>query len=140
MTAAGALVRGRESFGRQAWADAFAQLSAAAREAPLGPEDLERLAVAAELLGRDGDSADALTQAHHAYLRLGDVARAARCAFWLGFALFGKGEVARGGGWLARAQRLLDDNHQDCVERGYLLVPAALQHMDDGDYAATRTS
>jgi DNA-binding CsgD family transcriptional regulator len=43
--------------------------------------------------------------------------------------------MARGGGWLARARRLLDDGQQDCVERGYLLVPVALQCIDEGDAA-----
>ena len=49
--------------------------------------------------------------------------RAARCAFWLAFGLLDRGELARGGGWLARARRLLDDGQHDCVEQGYLLVP-----------------
>ena len=71
MTTADALDRGRESFGRQAWADAYAQLSAADREAPLEPEDLERLATAAYLLGRDADSAEAWARAHHECLRPG---------------------------------------------------------------------
>ena len=48
-----ALNRGRECFARRAWADAYAQLSAADREAPLEPEDLERLAMAAYLVGAD---------------------------------------------------------------------------------------
>ena len=78
MTAADALDRGRESFGRRAWADAFAQLSAADREAPLEAEDLERLATAAYLIGRDDDGADAGARAHHAFLRLGSVERAVR--------------------------------------------------------------
>jgi tetratricopeptide (TPR) repeat protein len=43
--------------------------------------------------------------------------------------------LARGGGWLARARRLLDDGHLDCVEQGYLLLPAALQSMAGGDAA-----
>jgi hypothetical protein len=47
VTAAEARTRGRESFGRRAWADAFAELSAADRESALEPEDLERLATAA---------------------------------------------------------------------------------------------
>lgn len=49
-----ALERGRQSFERLAWGDAYAHLEAAEHEAPLGPEDLERLAVAAYLVGRDG--------------------------------------------------------------------------------------
>lgn len=58
MSTAGALERGRESLGRRAWADAYAQLSAADQEASLELEDLERLAVAALLVGRDDESAD----------------------------------------------------------------------------------
>ena len=38
---------------------------------------------------------------------MGDPARAARCAFWLAFGLLNAGELARGGGWVDRAQRLL---------------------------------
>ncbi|MBI3972878.1 MAG: DNA-binding response regulator [Chloroflexi bacterium] len=135
MTTAGALDRGRESFRRQAWADAYAQLSAADRESPLEPEDLERLAMAACLVGRDADSADLWARAHHGFLRRGDAARAARCAFWLAFGLLDSHELARGGGWLARARRLLDDSRQDCVEQGYLLVPVALRCIDEGDAA-----
>jgi DNA-binding NarL/FixJ family response regulator len=135
MTTAHALDRGRESFGCQAWGDAYTQLSAADHEAPLEPEDLERLAVTAYLVGRDAHSADVWERAYHAHLYLGDVARAARCAFWLGFGFLLKGEMAHGSGWLARAQRLLDDGHQDCVEQGYLLVPVALQRMNQGDAA-----
>ncbi|MGH2353018.1 MAG: DNA-binding response regulator, partial [Chloroflexota bacterium] len=135
MTTADALDRGRESFGRRAWAEAHAQLVAADQQAPLQPEDLERLAVAADLVGRNDDCADALTRAHHEFLRLGDPARAVQCAFWLGMNLVGRGEMARGGGWFARARRILDDSQQDCVEQGYLLVPVALQSLDKGDAA-----
>jgi DNA-binding NarL/FixJ family response regulator len=135
MTAADALDRGRESFGQQAWGDAFALLSAADRESPLEAEDLERLAWAAFLIGRDDDGADAGARAHHALLRLGSVERAVRCAFWLAIGLFNRGEVARGGGWVARARRLLDDLQQDCVEQGYLLYPVGLQHLVEGDAA-----
>jgi hypothetical protein len=34
--------------------------------------------------------------------------RAARCAFWLAFELMNAAEMAHAGGWLARAQRLLE--------------------------------
>jgi DNA-binding CsgD family transcriptional regulator len=136
---ADALDRGREFFGRHAWADAFAELSAADREAALTLEDLERLAVAAYLVGADGDSDDAWLRAHHECLRLGYVVRAARCAGWLAQGLLLRGEMARGGGWLARAQRLLDEAQDDGVGRGYLLVPAALQCFDEDPAAAHAT-
>jgi DNA-binding NarL/FixJ family response regulator len=136
MTAADALGRARSSFSRRAWADAYDQLSAADRSSPLAPEDLERLAVAAYLVGRDDDSADAWARGFHGWLRAGAAPRGARCAFWLGLTLMHRGEFARGGGWLARARRVLDDGHLDCAEQGYLLVPVALQSLAGGDAAA----
>jgi DNA-binding NarL/FixJ family response regulator len=136
MTTADTLDRGRASFERQAWADAFDKLSAADRETPLAPEDLELLAKAAYLVGRDADRDEVLARAHREWLRLGGAERAARCAFWLAFGLLNRGELARGGGWLARARRLLDDGQLDCVEQGYLLIPLALQRFAEGDAAA----
>ena len=67
---------------------------------------------------------------------IGDAARAARCAFWVGFDHLGRGDVAQGLGWLARAARVLDDRQLDCAERGYLLIPVAIRATDEGDYAA----
>jgi DNA-binding NarL/FixJ family response regulator len=130
------VARGRESFGRQAWGEAYALLSAADHAEPLGLDDLERLALAAALIGKDADSADAGARAHHESLRQGDGARAARCAFWVGFGHLGRDDVAQGLGWLARAARVLDDRQLDCAERGYLLVPVALRATDEGDYDA----
>jgi hypothetical protein len=118
MSRVDALDRGRESFGRQEWGDAYAQLSAAGRQVSLEPDDLERLAVAAYLAGKDADSEEAWTGAHHQSLAVADWGRAARCAFWLGITLINRMEPARGGGWLARAQRVLDDAKHECVERG----------------------
>src|SRR5262245_25338575 len=116
MTTANAIARGRASFTRRAWADAYAELSAADRGSMLDVEDLERLATAAELTGRDAESAAVWERMHHACLSKGDVERAARCAFRLGMSLMDRGELARGGGWFARAQRLLDEGQRDCVE------------------------
>jgi ATP/maltotriose-dependent transcriptional regulator MalT len=108
-------------------------------DTPLELEDLERLAVTAHLVGRDSESSDVWSRAHHECLRLGDRARAARCAFWLAFSYLIKGELSRGSGWLARARRLLD-GHQDCVEQGYLLVPLALQSLGEGNAATACTT
>jgi DNA-binding NarL/FixJ family response regulator len=135
MTAGESLDRARAVFERQAWGEAYARLSAADREGALEPEDLERFAVAAHLVGRDAESTDAWTRAHHAFLDQGTAPGAARCAFWLGFTLLIAGESAVSGGWLARGQRLLDDGGHDCVERGYLLVLQALRRMWEGDNA-----
>ncbi len=134
MTTAEALARGRGCFERRAWSDAFVQLSAVDREAPLEPEDLERLATAAYLVGSDEDSVQVWERAHHELLRRGDVPRAARCAGWLIFVLMNGGEFARAGGWLARARRVLDEGQRDCAEKGYLLVPEAFQRAFAGDW------
>jgi tetratricopeptide (TPR) repeat protein len=110
-------------------------LSAADQGAALEPEDLERLATTAYLLGKDTESSDIRARAHQEFLNRGDVERAVRSAFWLGFGLLNRGEPARGGGWIARARRLLDEGRHDCAERGYLLLPVALQCIGEGDYA-----
>jgi hypothetical protein len=117
---------GRANFDRSLWGEAYAQLSAADRDAALAPEDLERLAVSAHLVGEDKVSVVAWERAHRLFLNRGEVVRAVRSAFWLAFGLLNRGEMARGGSWLARAQRLLDDHRLDCVEQGYLLIPVAL--------------
>src|SRR5712691_5694609 len=101
MTTAGSLDRGRAAFGRQAWADAYAQLMAADGEATLEPEDLERLAIASHLVGRDAESTEVWARAHHAFLGRAAAPGAARCAFWLGFTSLIQGESAQGAGWLA---------------------------------------
>lgn len=130
---------GRASFERHAWGDAYAQLSAADKEAPLELDDLERLAMAAYLVGRDEESTDIWARAHHECVRLGDPVGAARCALRLGTGLLLMGETARGGGWLARAQRIIEEGDLDCVERGWLLVPAAVQCFDDDPTTAHAT-
>ena len=66
----------------EAWADAYALLSAVQRTASLEPEDLERLALAAYLVGKDDDCAAAWLGAPPGFARRGERRRAARCAFW----------------------------------------------------------
>jgi len=75
--------------------------------------------MAAYLVGRDDDGDDAGARAFQECLRLGEIPRAARCAFWLGLGLLFRGEVAGGSGWLARARAQLDEGRLDCVEQGY---------------------
>ena len=135
VTTIGALERGRQSFLDKAWDDSYQQLSAAERQESLDLGDLERLAVAAHLTGRAEECADIWARAHGECVRRGEAAWAARCAFWLGFGLLFRGETARGGGWLARAEKLIDDGHLDCAERGYLLVPKGLECLEEGDPA-----
>jgi hypothetical protein len=66
---------GREAYARSAWGDAYARLSAADRDASLEPEDLERLAMAAYLIGMEAEATATWTRAHHEHLDRGDVER-----------------------------------------------------------------
>jgi DNA-binding CsgD family transcriptional regulator len=134
VTATGELERGRAAYARRAWLDAYEALSAADQAAPLGAEDLELLATCASMAGRMDDFLALLERAHHAHAAAGHGLRAARCAFWLGMNLAIRGELGPAGGWFGRAQRLVEREGQECVEQGYLLVPAALQRQAAGDH------
>ncbi len=133
MEATKTLESGREAFDRGAWTDAYERLERADQATALGPPDLELLATAAYLTGRDAESTNAWGRAHLAWREAGEVRKAVRCAFWLGFGLVQRGEVARGGGWLARAGRLMEDHGLDTVEQGYLLIPAGLMALGEGE-------
>jgi DNA-binding CsgD family transcriptional regulator len=131
----GSVTAGRAAFGRRAWRDAYDQLAAAGRDDRLGSDDLERLATAAYLIGAD-DAADRWVAAHDRCLRDGDVARAVRCAFWLAYGLLDRGEVGRAGGWLAKAADLLGEHRVEGAERGYLIIPQAIEVADHQPAAA----
>jgi DNA-binding CsgD family transcriptional regulator len=102
---------------------------------PLAPDELERLASAAYLSGRREDAYERWAAAHHAYMAQDDVARSVRCAFWIAFGLLNSGELARGGGWVDRAQRQLDEAGLDCVEHGHLSYANALKAIFSGEGA-----
>lgn len=136
MNAIDELERGRESYARRAWRDAYEGLSRADRASSLEADDLELLATSAYMLGRDDDYLSALERVHPAHLRTGETLRAVRCAFWIGINLLLRGEMSRATGWFARAQRLLEREKRDCVEQGYLLIPVLLQAVGAGDWEA----
>lgn len=129
------LERGRESYARRAWLDTHESLAQADRATPLEARDLELLATSAYMLGRDDDYVSGLERAHHAYLDAGEVRLAVRCAFWLGVNFAVHGEMGQAGGWLGRAERLLEreDEH---VEHGYLLLSIVLRHVANGEWEA----
>ncbi len=133
------LDRGRESVAAGRWMEAFERLSAADGEEALGGEDLELLARAAYLVGRDAEHLAALERAHIALRDSGEPLRAARCAFWLGIHLASAGSAAPAGGWFARAERLVARVGRPCAEQGYLRLPVALRAEAAGDYETART-
>lgn len=128
------LRRGRESYAKCAWFDAYEALAAADVAAALVAEDLELLARSAYMLGRDDDYVSGLERAQRAHLDAGEALRAVRCAFWIGHNMLFRGETVRARGWFARAQRGLECDGRDCVERGWLLIPVWLGEMAGGDW------
>ncbi len=131
MTTTDPIATAREAFERQAWSVVYDALAPAAAGS-LGLADLERLSKAAYMLGRPAESIAVLEQAYQAATRAADLVGAARASFWLGFSLLNEGEMARGGGWFARAERLLAEDGSARVEAGYLLIPAGVGALQRG--------
>jgi ATP/maltotriose-dependent transcriptional regulator MalT len=126
--------RGRACFARHAWDDAFDLLSRADASSALETEDLGRLAWSAGLTGRDEEMLAATERSYHALLEAGETLPAARAAFWLGFRLLARGDASRAVGWLGRAEHLVEREGRDCVEQGYLLLPAATRYIAVGEF------
>jgi DNA-binding CsgD family transcriptional regulator len=134
--ALGPLDRGRRHYERRAWAAAFDDLTLSDSLAPLPAADLERLATAAHLAGREADYLRALERAHHAHLQAQAWTRAARSGFWIGLWQLLHGATGPATGWLGRAERLVDRVDEPCVEAGYLLLPTAERRLGRSEAAA----
>lgn len=126
------LVAGREAYARRAWSSARAHLARAEPDA-LTAEDLRALAVAAYLSGDRDEAAHALARAHTLHLADGDRLGAAFDAHELAWLLLMTGEPAVAAGWVARAQRLVADQPDDAVVRGYLLMHEMFGRLFGGD-------
>jgi DNA-binding NarL/FixJ family response regulator len=121
------LERGREACASQSWSRAYESLSSVDQLEGLGAEDLVLLATSAYMLGRESSYLQLLERAHRAHVDAGHPLEAVRCAFWVGVNLARHGEMGRASGWLARAERILDREGGDRVERGYLLLPGVFE-------------
>ncbi len=127
----------RAAFDKGAWADACARLRGLDAQVPLDPDDLDRLATAAYLVGDDAASVNARARAHARFLERDEPVRAARSAYWLAFTLVDRpGQQSTAAGWLARAQRLIDEAGEPCVEEGWLLCASGRQSAAHGDFAS----
>ena len=131
-----ALEHGRQAYAARRWAEAQKSLAAADSASPFRADDLELLATALYMLGRDDESLAVFERQHHAHLDAGEPLLAARRAIWLGINFALRGEMGPATGWLGRAQRLLEEVGEDSVERGYALLPMIFRHEASGDFAA----
>lgn len=99
---------GRDAAARHEWASAMEQLAIADRESGLNANDLELMGTAAWWAGRPDESADALERAFAAFEEADQPLAAAWVAMKLSYQAFRRQLLPIGGGWLARAERLLE--------------------------------
>ena len=126
----------RAAFDRGEWGNAHRGLTELAAGGQLSVDDIDRLATAAYLTGRDEEAFDHWTHAHRAATTAGDVIRAVGFGARLAAVLSFKGDIGRAGGWAERTRRLVDDAGLDCVETGYLDHAAATCRVfETGDFA-----
>lgn len=111
-------------------------VSAADRDTQVELQDLERLATAAYLVGRDDESVDVWARAHRECARHGDVARHP-LRFLVGLRSREQGRTGpwrRAGAPGPAAAR--GGAHRDYVEHGYMRYCASLRLAFEGDIAA----
>lgn len=131
----------RSALDRRQWGRAYRLLSEQAAGGPLGIDELEWLATAAYLTGRDEEAFARWANAHQACLSAGDTRRAARLGLQLSNGLGFKGDIARASGWVTRVRRVLDEEGGDCAEHGYLEYATGMCRIfEDGDVAGARDS
>jgi DNA-binding CsgD family transcriptional regulator len=90
------------------------------------------------MLGREDEHVGALERAYQAHADAQASSRAAYCACWLAIAQLLRGQIGAATGWVGRAERLVERLADDCVERGYLLIPRLLLDHVGGDHAAAQ--
>lgn len=130
------LARAQEAYDNHAWRDAYEAYRAADAAGSLAGDNLDRLALAACLIGKDQEFIAYKERAHRANIAANRAERAARDAFWLSLLFLVTREVAQANAWVARGERLICDCGPDCVERGYLQLPVMEQMLRGGDVAA----
>ena len=114
------LQRAREACEHNAWHDAYEAYRLADAAAPLTESDLDGLALASYLLGRDDEFVALKERSHRAHVAVNRAECAARDAFWLAVMFLFRGDLAQSNAWIARGERLLCD--RDCAECGYLAM------------------
>ncbi len=115
---------GRDAVRRRAWEDAYQLLSNV--DGTLAADDLRALAEAAFWSGRHPEALAARERAYKAYLDEGNRPQAADVALQLALDYFPKGNLPLFGGWLAKGERLLEDEPES-VEHGRAALARAVQ-------------
>lgn len=112
------------------WSEAYSRLLAAKNERPLQDKELETLAVAAYMLGKDFESYELFEIAYQRYVEHHKPEDGSRISFWLGFLLMNAGEKSRGSGWIATGSRLCNEQlNEDSAVHGLFLIPSGLNAL-----------
>ena len=129
---------GRSAIEERRWREGYDLLAAAAESGELPPEDLELLAWSAYLTDEVVQVVPILERAYAGYVAAGNKARAALVAVQLAHEYRSvRLQRAIGNGWLARADRLLEDEPEG-IAHGYLALERGLEAITTHDYDAAR--
>ena len=131
------LTAARAAFAARDWTRAHDGFVTARHDVPFEADDLNALAEAAWWLGLMDESLAAREAAYEQYLKASDNRRAAMRAFDIAYAYFLRGNETVGGGWVHRAQRLVEDEPH-CPEQGYLLYFSVETSLDGGTATLTK--
>lgn len=127
------LQKGLEAFRLRSWKEAYTHLSSADEINSLAPDDLELLARAAYLCGKESECIETWIRAYKEFQGRRKTKEAAGSAFWTGLILSNLGDFAQSSGWFARARRLVGESREECLEQGLLQIPEALGHLRSGE-------
>ncbi|HEY6629612.1 MAG TPA: LuxR C-terminal-related transcriptional regulator, partial [Acidimicrobiia bacterium] len=117
------LARGEEALRSGRWAEARDAFKASLADSA-SPEAVDGLGRALWWIGETGEALATRGRAYSAYRKVGRVGEAARVAIWLGLEhAASPGHEAVAGGWLSRAERLLDGSSSP--ESGWLSLARA---------------
>lgn len=134
----GVVERARATAARGDWQQAFDLLIEADADGVLATADLPLLGEVAYAAGDLNVTIDAWERAHAACIQLGDQVAAAGAAVRVAMhLLFDTALMAPVRGWLARAERLLED-HDDTAAHAWLAVVRAYERMLTGDMIGAR--
>lgn len=114
------------------WVEACERYAAVDRVSPLGVEDREDWAEAAQIGGRISEAVEQLAVCFEEHVAAGALHEASRAAYWLWSAhAFARAEFAIRAGWVERAREAAGGD-----EYGWLLIPQAYRHFARGDWQA----
>ncbi len=122
----------REAVSRNAWREAFDLFAAADAASPLGADDLDHMAECAWWIGKMRHCIALRERAHAAYLKDGNVRRAAAVAIELADHHSDLQELAHTTTWIQKATRMLEGKPEG-PEHGWLNLALGLLRHGEGD-------